>query len=218
MNNIAVFIVDDNPVIRQGLLSLLNIEEGIAIAGEASTGAEAIQWMRSHSADVVLMDIRMPIIDGITATTGILDARPETKILILTVTEDPTTLARSIQAGAKGYLVYSRFAPEEMVKAIHEVASGKEIALSPAVALALEGLPEKNDRAQFWEEQQLQDPLTPREIEILDLIAEGKSNMEIAQALVVEEKTVKNHITRLYSKLDISSRYEAIRFKLRHRN
>ncbi len=214
MGEIKAFIADDNVVIRQGLRNLLNAEEGIKVVGEASTGAEAIQWTRRHEADVVLMDIRMPVIDGISATGEILRTRPEMKILVLTVTEDPTTLARVLHAGAKGYLVYSHFSPEELLNAVYAVASGKEIQPSPAVAYALGDMPKYEQRTDFLEKQQILDPLTPRESEILDLIGDGKSNAEIAQALVVEEKTIKNHITRLYSKLNINSRYEAIRLKL----
>ena len=214
MSDIAVLLADDNVVIRQGLRSLLDSEAGIAVVGEASTGAEAIQWMRRHSADVALMDIRMPIIDGIGATAEIVRRRPDAKILILTVTEDPTTLARSIHAGAKGYLVYSQFCPEELLGAVHAVAAGEDLLPSPAVALALQDMPREEERTQFLDEQRRLDPLTRRETEILDLIADGRSNAEIAEVLVVEEKTVKNHITRLYSKLNISSRYEAIRLRL----
>jgi DNA-binding NarL/FixJ family response regulator len=214
MGEIRAFIADDNVVIRQGLRNLLNAEEGIKVVGEASTGAEAIQWMRKHEADVVLMDIRMPVIDGISATAEIVRTRPETKILVLTVTEDQLTLARAIHAGAKGYLVYSHFSPDELLNAVYTVASGKEIQPSPVVALALGNIPRNEQRTDFLEKQQLLDPLTPRESEILDLIGDGRSNAEIAQVLVVEEKTIKNHITRLYSKLNINSRYEAIRLKL----
>lgn len=214
MGDIRVLIADDNVVIRQGLRNLLNAEEGMTVVAEASTGAEAIQWTRKHEADVVLMDIRMPVIDGIGATAEIVRTRPETKILILTVTEDPTTLARAIYGGAKGYLVYSHFSPEELLNAVYTVASGKEIQPSPAVALALGNMPKYEQRTDFLEKQQLLDPLTARETEILDLIADGRSNAEIAQVLIVEEKTIKNHITRLYSKLNINSRYEAIRLKL----
>ncbi len=216
MNKTKLFIVDDNPVIRQGLRSLLETEEQIEVVGEASTGAEAIQWMKKHSADVILMDIRMPIIDGIGATCEILRTRPEARILILTVTEDPKTLARTLHAGARGYLVYSRFAPEELLKAIYTVASGEEIAPSPAVALALADLPQDESRTPSSQEPQLVEPLTARETEILDMIADGRSNAEIAQALSLEEKTVKNHITRLYSKLNVTSRYDAIRLRLAH--
>ena len=133
MSKTKLLIVDDNPVIRQGLRSLLEAEEQLEVSGEASTGAEAIQWMKKHSADVILMDIRMPIIDGIDATTEILRSHPQAKILILTVTEDPKTLARTLHAGARGYLVYSRFDPDELLKAVYTVASGEEIAPSPAV-------------------------------------------------------------------------------------
>lgn len=216
MSKTRVFIVDDNPVIRQGLRSLLEAEENIQVVGEASTGAEAIQWMNRHSADVVLMDIRMPIIDGIDATTEILRHSPQAKILILTVTEDAKTLARTLHAGARGYLVYSRFAPDELLEAVRMVASGEEIAPSPAVALALAELAADESRTEPLQDQPPAEPLTARETEILDLIADGRSNAEIAQVLSLEEKTVKNHITRLYSKLNITSRYDAIRLRLAH--
>ncbi len=216
MSKTRVFIVDDNPVIRQGLRSLLEAEENIQVVGEASTGAEAIQWMNRHSADVVLMDIRMPIIDGIDATTEILHHSPQAKILILTVTEDAKTLARTLHAGARGYLVYSRFAPDELLEAVYMVASGEEIVPSPAVALALAELAADESRMEPLQDQPPAEPLTARETEILDLIADGRSNAEIAQVLSLEEKTVKNHITRLYSKLNITSRYDAIRLRLAH--
>ena len=216
MSKTKLFIVDDNPVIRQGLRSLLESEEQLEVSGEASTGAEAIQWMKKNLADVILMDIRMPIIDGIDATTEILRSHPQAKILILTVTEDPKTLARTLHAGARGYLVYSRFDPDELLKAVYTVASGEEIAPSPAVAMALVELPADEPGTKPLPDMAVVEPLTDRETEILDLIADGRSNAEIAQALMLEEKTVKNHITRLYSKLGITSRYDAIRLRLAH--
>ena len=216
MSKTKLLIVDDNPVIRQGLRSLLESEEQLEVSGEASTGAEAIQWMKKNSTDVILMDIRMPIIDGIDATTEILRSHPQAKILILTVTEDPKTLARTLHAGARGYLVYSRFDPDELLKAIYTVSSGEEIAPSPAVALALGEMPADEPGAKPLPDMPVVEPLTDRETEILDLIADGRSNAEIAQALLLEEKTVKNHITRLYSKLGITSRYDAIRLRLAH--
>ncbi len=216
MGTIRLLIVDDNPVIRQGLRSMLGAEEGVKVVGEASTGAEAIQWMRKNSADVVLMDIRMPVIDGIGATTAILRTTPDARILILTVSEDPATLARSLHAGARGYLVYSRFAPDELLTAIHAVAEGEELPPSPAVALALGDIPHEEAAVDLLSESRVVEPLTAREKQILDLISDGRSNFEIAQALSVEEKTVKNHITRLYSKLGITNRYQAIRLRLAH--
>ena len=216
MSKTKLFIVDDNPVIRQGLRSLLESEERLEVSGEASTGAEAIQWIKKNLADVNLMDIRMPIIDGIDATTEILRGHPEAKILILTVTEDPKTLARTLHAGARGYLVYSRFDPDELLKAVYTVASGEEIAPSPAVAMALGELPADEPGTKPLPDLHVVEPLTDRETEILDLIADGRSNAEIAHVLMLEEKTVKNHITRLYSKLGITSRYDAIRLRLAH--
>jgi DNA-binding NarL/FixJ family response regulator len=216
MTRTKLLIVDDNPVIRQGLRSLLEAEDQLEVSGEASTGAEAIQWMKKNSTDVILMDIRMPIIDGIDATTEILRSHPQAKILILTVTEDPRTLARTLHAGARGYLVYSRFDPDELLKAVYAVVSGEEIAPSPAVALALAQLPADEPGTKPLPDIPVVEPLTDRETEILDLIADGRSNSEIAQALSLEEKTVKNHITRLYSKLGITSRYDAIRLRLAH--
>ena len=162
------------------------------------------------------MPYSMPIIDGIDATTEILRGHPQARILILTVTEDPKTLARTLHAGARGYLVYSRFDPDELLKAIYTVASGEEIAPSPAVALALGELPADEPGTKPLPDVPVVEPLTDRETEILDLIADGRSNAEIALALSLEEKTVKNHITRLYSKLGITSRYDAIRLRLAH--
>jgi DNA-binding NarL/FixJ family response regulator len=216
LSKTRLLIVDDNPVIRQGLRSLLEAEDQLQVSGEASTGAEAIQWMKKNLADVILMDIRMPVIDGIDATTEILRSHPQAKILILTVTEDAKTLARTLHAGARGYLVYSRFDPDELLKAVYTVASGEEIAPSPAVVLALGELPADEPGTSPLPDLLVIEPLTDRETEVLDLIADGRSNAEIAQALSLEEKTVKNHITRLYSKLGIASRYDAIRLRLTH--
>ncbi len=214
MSEITVLIVDDNLVIRQGLRSLLETEDQIKVAGEASTGLEAINWLRTSSADIVLMDIHMPVIDGIDATMQIIHEQPESKILIITVSEDSITLAKAIRAGAKGYIVFSLFDPDELLRSIYAIDNGEALPVTPAVELALADLPKVEQQTQFMETQQIADPLTPREIEILDLIADGRSNTEIARALIVEEKTVKNHITRLYSKINVDNRYEAIRYKL----
>ncbi len=213
MGKISILIVDDNLVIRQGLRSLLDAEDDISVVGEASTGSEAIHWMKKKSADVVLMDIRMPVIDGIAATAGILYSNANAKILILTVTEDATILAEAIRAGAKGYLIYNSFEPEELLRSIYVVASGETIPVSPAVEDALKSA-RGYDCILSEEEQNIYTSLTARENEILELIADGKSNAEIAQMLKIGEKTIKNHITSLYAKLKISSRYQAIRLQL----
>ncbi|GEM_PF-698540 len=190
MSKIKVLVVDDNLVIRQGLRSLLDGEEDITVKGEASTGSEAMHWMKRFSADVVLMDIQMPIIDGIVATAGIMLTNPDARILVLTVTEDADVLAEAIHAGAKGYMIYNGFEPDELIQAIHAVATGEMLPVSPAVKNALIDLSEDN-RARQVAEQSISYSLTIREYEILELIADGKSNAEIAEVLDVGEKTVK---------------------------
>ncbi len=215
MREIKILIVDDNLVIRQGLRSLLDDEEGIVVKGEASTGSEAIRWMKKASADVVLMDIRMPVINGIAATAGIVLNNPEARILIITVTEDSDILAEAMNAGAKGYLIYNRFEPDELIQAIHMVASGATLPVSNAVEETL-GKIVSGDGSRLESESPALGNLTKRENQILELIADGNSNAEIAKALDIGEKTIKNHITSLYAKLKISSRYEAIRLRLQH--
>jgi len=215
MNRIRILIADDNFVARRGLRSLFQTESDIAVAGEASTGRGAVDWTKSNIADVVLMDVRMPDTDGIEATIEILKIKPETKVMMLTVIEEQATLLRSLLAGAKGYLVYGRFTPEELVKAVRIVAGGGTIAI-PSVSPALLGNIQSHISNVFdTAELSNMEPLTTRENDIISLIALGKNNHEIAAVLSIEEKTVKNHINNIYSKLQIKSRYEAISYMLR---
>ncbi|MFO8009320.1 MAG: response regulator transcription factor [Dehalococcoidia bacterium] len=199
---ITILIADDNRMVRQGLRSLLEDEGDILIAGEASTGLEAIQWVRSTPVDVVLMDIRMPGLDGITATTQIMQIRPEVKVLVLTIVDESGTLARAIAAGAHGCLVYDRLTPETLPEHIRAIVRDSSVTMPPSVA---ESLIRHND---------FRRALTRREKEILNLIAEGKTNREIGEIISVQEKTVKVHIRNLYAKLGIKSRYQAIRLGL----
>jgi DNA-binding NarL/FixJ family response regulator len=214
MNKISVLIVDDNFVARRGLRSLLQTEPDIVIAGEASTGRAAIDWMKTGSADVILMDVRMPDTDGISATGEILKLRPESRIMMLTVMEEQPVILKALLAGAKGYLVYGRFTPEELVKAVHVIKDGGAIAIPPVAPALLKNIREHIDSAGDFTDMAGMEPLTARESEILALIALGKGNKEIAAALEIEEKTVKNNINNIYSKLQIKSRYEAISYML----
>lgn len=216
MSQITVLIVDDNFVIRRGLRSLLELDENIEILGEASTGLEAVQWVRNSPVDVVLMDIRMPNMGGIKATADILTVRPESKVLMITIVEDPLTVAQAIIAGAKGYLTYGRFNSEELSQAINTVHNGGAI-ITPAVAPVLLDLAGDKEIAKAQEGEQAipGDSLTSREKDILMLIAAGKGNREIAETLSIEEKTVKNYINNIYSKLRLKSRYEAISYVMR---
>lgn len=193
----------------------MQTESDIAVLGEASTGGGAVEWIRDKSVDVVLMDVRMPDMDGIEATTEIIKLRPETKVLMLTVIEEQPTLLRALLAGAKGYLVYGRFIPDELIKAIRAVASGEMVTEPPLAPALLDHIQSYLTSVDDIAELESMEPLTAREKEILSLIAFGKGNHEIASALTIEEKTVKNHINNIYSKLQIKNRYEAISYMYR---
>jgi DNA-binding NarL/FixJ family response regulator len=216
MSQIRILIVDDNFVARRGLRSFLQTESDICVVGEASTGRAAIEWVKGTPPDIVLMDVRMPDTDGIGATSEILRLRPETKVLMLTVVEEQATLLRALLAGAKGYLVYGRFTPEVLVKAIRVVGTGNTITIPHIAPALLENIESHLDSIQDIVEMESMEPLTTREKEILNLIALGQGNREIANSLNIEEKTVKNHINNIYSKLQIKSRYEAISYMLHH--
>jgi DNA-binding NarL/FixJ family response regulator len=202
MDVIKVYIVDDNFIARRGLRSVLEAEDGIAVVGEASSGSEALMRLHDCPADVVLMDIRMSDIDGISATAALLRERPGTRVLMATVIEDPVVHMNAMMAGARGYLVYGRFAPEALTDAIRAVACGQRVNIPP--------IPEETSR----ESESGCGGLTQREDEIMRLIAAGKDNRQIAAALNIEEKTVKNHINNIYSKIGLSNRQEAINYML----
>jgi DNA-binding NarL/FixJ family response regulator len=214
----SVLIVDDNFVARRGLRSFLESEADISVTGEASTGAEAIRWVRASAADVILMDIRMPDMDGLEATSAILKARPESKVLMLTVMEDPAILVRTLLLGAKGYLVYGHFTPEVLAQSIRMVAGGGSV-MTPAIQNSMLGSLDGKSTALSDDNEDdawMREELTAREEEILQFIALGKGNREIAKTLFIEEKTVKNHINNIYSKLHLESRHAAIVYSLRY--
>ncbi|NLE90024.1 MAG: response regulator transcription factor [Dehalococcoidales bacterium] len=201
---ISIVIVDDNFVARRGLRSVLESDTGIFIAGEASNGQEAINLCNSVDPELVLMDIRMPDMDGISATQAILNKKPETKILMLTVIDDPCILANAINAGAAGYLIYGHFSPQELIKAVKTAVAGKAISLPPVDDLFGAAQGASSPDIDIWQR------LTQREKEVLNLIGTGCENREIARVLNIEEKTVKNHINSIYSKLGVNTRQEAV--------
>jgi len=212
MSRISILIVDDNFVARRGLRSFLEMENDIAVLGEASAGKTAIEWVKSNNADVVLMDVRMPDTDGIAATAEITKLKP----LMLTVVEEQATLLRALLAGARGYMVYGRFNPDELVEAIRTIASGEVVTRPPVSPALLDNIQSHINGFHGIAEMESMEPLTGREKEILNLIALGRGNRQIADTLNIEEKTVKNHINNIYSELQIKSRYEAISYMLRH--
>ena len=215
MSRLRVLIVDDNFVARRGLRSFLETGSDITVVGEASTGRAAVEWMKSGAADVVLMDVRMPDTDGIAATSELMKLRPETRVLMLTVVDEQATLLRALLAGAKGYLVYGRFTPEELVEAIRAIGAGGTVFIPPLAPALLGNIQSHLADLRDIAEMENMEPLTARERQILGLIAAGNGNREIAAALDIEEKTVKNHINNIYSKLQIKSRYQAISYMLR---
>lgn len=214
MKPVSILIVDDNFVARRGLRSFLTTHDNIHIAGEAVNGREAIAWVQEHDVDLVLMDVRMPDTDGIKATAEITRINPEIKVIMLTVVEDQAVLVQALLAGARGYLVYGRFTPDDLVIAIRKVQAGGS-ALEPEVSPALlDHIRSHAEEISGTSDMEKMEPLTSREKEILGLIATGKGNRDIADVLGIEEKTVKNHINNIYSKLQIKSRYQAIAYML----
>lgn len=204
-----VLIADDDDLMRAGLVELLSWDSGIEVVGEASTGRQAVQRARQLAPDVILMDVRMPDLDGIGATRELSTAAPETKILILTTFEDDDYIFGALRAGASGFLL-KRTRPEELLAAVHTIAAGDSL-LSPSITrrvidrLAQQPLPVLADMARL-------EHLTPREREVLVHLARGESNKEIAASLVVEESTIKTHVKRILLKLELRDRVQAVMF------
>lgn len=204
-----VLIADDDDLMRAGLIELLTANAEIEIVGQASTGREAVEQARRLMPDVVLMDVRMPDLDGIAATRELLRVRPEAKVLILTTFEQDDYIFGALRAGASGFLL-KRTRPEDLITAIDSVAAGDSL-LSPSVTrrvidhMAQQPTPELAGQTKL-------DGLTPREREVLDLIARGLSNREIAAELVVEESTVRTHVKRILMKLELRDRIHVVIF------
>jgi DNA-binding NarL/FixJ family response regulator len=204
-----VLIADDDDLMRAGLVELLSGDASIEIVGEASTGCEAVERSRRLTPDVVLMDIRMPDLDGIAATRELTRVLPGTKILILTTFEQDDYVFGALRAGASGFLV-KRTRPEELIAAVHTVAAGESL-LSPSVTRQVIDRMVEQPTPAVGAQTKL-DELTPREREVLEQIARGLSNREIAAALVVEESTIRTHVKRILMKLGLRDRVQIVIF------
>lgn len=202
---IRLLLVDDQDLIRRGMTALLKLDDTLQVVGEAANGQEAIALVATLTPDVVLMDVRMPIMDGVAATKEICQRFPDIKVLVLTTFDDQEYVSQALQNGASGYLL--KDTPfEELVQAIRFVQKGythigpglsnKAMLATPPVASVTSPAPELAE-------------LTPREQEILQLIAQGASNREIAQTLYLSEKTVRNHVTNILSRLGLRDRTQA---------
>ena len=212
---IRVLVADDQELYRRGLEVVLSTEDDISMVAEASDGAEAVTRAEEFAPDVVLMDIRMPRVDGIEAARRIKELVPSTRIIMLTVSDEDTHLYDAIKAGANGYLLKD-IAIEEVPSSIRRVFAGESL-ISPSMASKL--LTEfTNVSKKLEQRQQLAHPsLTAREVEVLRFVAKGMSNREIAEELYISENTVKNHVRNILEKLHLHSRMEAVLYAMRER-
>jgi DNA-binding NarL/FixJ family response regulator len=205
-DRVRVLLVDDDDLMRAGLRSVLSSDDTIEVAGEAGDGGEALDRVRETQPHVVLMDIRMPGVDGISATREVLAGSVDVKVVVLTTFEDDDYIFDALSAGASGFLL-KRTKPEELISAIHAVADGDSL-LSPSVTRRV------IDRMATQPVAGLSgarlEKLTPRELEVLELIGRGLSNREIAESFVIEESTVKTHVKRILMKLGLRDRVQAV--------
>jgi len=211
MAPVRILLVDDQLLFRKGLRALLEDQEDMEVVGEAADGAQAVERVRAAKPDVVLMDIHMPVCNGIEATRLVKSEWPETKIIALTVSDEDEDLFEAIKSGASGYLLKD-LRPEELFDLVRGVLRG-ETPISPAVAGKLlsefRRRPWKDPTATAgWD-------LTPRELEVLQLVTEGLSNAEIAARLFIVEGTVKNHLHNILEKLHLENRLQAATYAIR---
>jgi len=203
---IRVLIADDHTVLRHGLRLILNQADGLTVVGEAADGEEAVTLALALQPDVVLMDVNMPVIDGIEATRRLRTARSEIKVLMLTISKRDKDLIGAVKAGAKGYLLKSAEA-SEVIESIRRVAVGEAILPPDMISLVLDELASPSPEPK---------QLTEREIDTLKLVAQGLGNKEIAGELHISENTVKTHVRHILEKLHLSNRAEAAAYAVRH--
>lgn len=199
---INVLVCDDNAVVRGGLRAVLDTFDDVRVVGEATNGHHAIEETRRLTPDVVLLDVQMPVMDGVTAAVTLSDLVP---VLMLTYSDGPEVIDRAIRAGASGYLVHGEFAPEELAQAIRDVRNGGgAVSRGPAASLldAVRQAPATQSADLF--------DLTRRQRQVMELLAVGLDNQAIADELVVSYKTVKNHVNAIFTKLGAANRTEAV--------
>jgi DNA-binding NarL/FixJ family response regulator len=213
--DVTVLVVDDQRLVREGIASLLNIQEGISVVGQAVNGQEAVEKALAMRPDVILMDVRMPVMDGIVATAQIHRQLPGCQVIMLTTFDDEEYIVKSLCAGAVGYLL--KDIPASQLARAVQLAHAGIYQLEPSVAGKLVGmlggLPERSPTPA---PMPLENDLTERELEVLRLIGTGATNREIADRLVVSEGTVKNHVSSILSRLGLRDRTQAALFAHEH--
>jgi DNA-binding NarL/FixJ family response regulator len=207
MSVVRVLVVDDDDLMRAGLRAVLSSDDSIEVVGEAIDGRDAIGRVGRLKPDVVLMDVRMPRLDGISATREIAEAAGDARVLIVTTFEDDDYIFGALSAGASGFLL-KRTRPEDLIAAIHTVAGGEAL-LAPSVTRRVLDRMAQAPRGAVRDEARL-DELTAREREVLELLARGLSNQEIADTLVIEHSTAKTHVKRILMKLGVRDRVHAV--------
>lgn len=207
MDTIRLMIVDDHTVVRDGLAAMLERERGLSVAGEAKNGREAVIRARELDPDVILMDLRMPELDGVGAMREILAEDPDARIIVLTTYDTDDAIFDALEVGAKGYLLKDA-SREELFRAVRTVHQGESLIQPSVTARVLDRL------ARLSRGDADQDALSERELEVLQLLAGGSGNKEIASSLSVTESTVKTHIANIFQKLGVNSRTEAVTHSL----
>jgi len=196
--SIRLLIVDDHPVVRNGLSAMFSSEPGFEVVGEARDGSEAVRRAGGLQPDVILMDLRMPEMDGVSAIAALTDAGVRARVLVLTTFDTDSDVVSAIEAGATGYLLKDA-PPEELFRAVRAAARGDAV-LAPAVATRVMG----------QMRTPTQEPISQRELEVLELVAQGASNRDAAARLFVSEATVKTHLMHIYGKLGVNDRAAAV--------
>lgn len=204
---IEVLIVDDNAVIRMGLRSLLEASDSIKVVGEAIDGVDAVEKIDQLAPDIALLDVRMPRRDGLEVVK---EVHERVKVIMLTYTDGPEVIRQALSTGARGYLVHGSFSAEEIERAILTVADGNMLLTSQAAEAMVQTSGSTADLAEKGGSARHQAGLSRRQIEIMDLIADGLTNGEISRACFVAEKTVKNHVNQIFAKLGVRTRAEAV--------
>ncbi|HHY89974.1 MAG TPA: response regulator transcription factor [Chloroflexi bacterium] len=208
MKKIRILIVDDQALFREGLHTLLLVQPDFEVVGEAANGEEALKMVTKHRPDVVLMDLRMPVLDGVSATRRIKDMWPESKVIVLTTFDDDEYVFDGLRAGAVGYLLKD-VSSEKLVEAVRAAARG-EYFLLPSITAKVMAEFARVSRPNPVRNNQLTEMLSARELEVLRLVAQGASNKSIADQLVIAEGTVKNHLTSILAKLEVKDRMQAV--------